>query len=294
MRLLTAPITLAPASPEPLVLEPLINRLLAFPALPSSIPLASLTHLSQTLPIFTLLLPYAASHPSILDQADLGTERGKTYLIANLVTFGITGGLLARHGSGAAAAWVKVMRHLLGGVGAGWGLWAEGVYEVKEEDNTMSSVRKDDSDDEDVDMEPAGPSVSAAIVGTVQPLPAPKRPRQTRPLLPTNISSKLLLLASPAHMSALTTVLTSPAAKAPTSLLLDFCGFALNLLYAFRGTPKWEGTLDALLVGQAGRQLMKRIWREGVRGRWSGSQHKSSWELFGQSELSVDDLPEVS
>lgn len=221
----------------------------------------------------------------MLRSGDLTTELSRTYLIANLATFGITGGMLARHGIAAATVWVKVIGEVLRGVGPGWGLWAEGVYEAKEEDVQMNARRTDDSDDEeDVEMTAPGPSNTEAIAGTVPPPAATKRPRQTRPLLPPNIASKLLLLASPAHMSALTASLTSPAAKASTSTLVDFCAFALNLLYAFRGTPKWEGTLDALLAGQAGRQLLKRIWREGVRGRWSGSRERASWEMFGQSE----------
>lgn len=207
--------------------------------------------------------------------------------MANLATFGITGGMLARHGAPAAMVWVRVMRELLGGVAPGWGLWAEGVYEAREDDVTMEAGGRGDSDDED-EIELPTVGSSQAVIGTIPSLPTLKRPRQTRSLLPTNISSKLLLLATPAHVSTLTAVLTSPSSKAPTSVLIDFCGFALNLLYAFRGTAKWESTLDALLAGQAGRQLMKRIWREGVRGRWSDSRERQSWEMFGQSK-SIED-----
>jgi ubiquitin-protein ligase E3 C len=265
-----------------------MNRLLATPGLPTIIPLASLTHLSTHLPIFTLLLPYAAHHPHILDVGDLNTEQGKTYCLANLATFGITGGMLARYGRPAAIAWIHVLKQLLGGVGPGWGLWAEGVYEAKEVDVPVSAGRGDDSDDEDIEMAPVG-LAAPPLTGTVPPLAMsmPKRPRQNRPLLPINISSKLLLLAMPSHMLTLTTTLT---ASASSSTLIDFCAFALSLLYAFRGTPKWEGTLDALLAGQAGRQLMKRIWREGVRGRWSDSRNRASWDMFGQSESVLNSI----
>lgn len=63
----------------------------------------------------------------------------------------------------------------------------------------------------------------------------------------------------------------------------EFAGFALTILEAFRGSPKWEALLDALLEVNRSRGLVKLLWREGVRGKWSSTADQ--WTTFQQSEL---------
>ncbi|RSH92214.1 hypothetical protein EHS25_008629 [Saitozyma podzolica] len=270
-RLLTAPFSIVTPSPDSPFISPMIHTLLAVPSLPSILPLPSLTHLSTHLPLFNLLLPFAASHTEVLSSGRLRDEVGRSHLLANLATFGITGNMLARYGATGASTWVRVIGAVLRQVDQGWGRWAEGFVDEDQEDVRMVDDRSDDEDDQ---------SPGAATLGT-SVVPTTSRPRrQVRPALPKNLGAKLLLIASPSHLATLSTFLTSPTSKAPTSLLVDFAQFALALLNAFRGSPKWEGILDGLLEGPRGRALGRRLWREGVRGRWRNSGDKSGWDSF--------------
>jgi ubiquitin-protein ligase E3 C len=247
---------------------PLLTHLLAVAALPQSLPIPSLTHLSQHLPLFTDLLPAAAADTTLLSQGKLSTELGRTYFLANIATFAITGGMLARYGLQGARTWVKVVATLLKGVEEGWGRWAEGVVDV--DDDIMDTISQDGSDDEE---EPA-----MAI-----PLPVNKRKRQTRAPLPTNISSRLLSLGSTGHISTLAELLVSPRAASSDATLIDFASFTLSLLAAFKGTARWENILDGLLEGRKGLALTRRLWREGVRGKWSTDKDAGGWHSFQTS-----------
>jgi ubiquitin-protein ligase E3 C len=199
---------------------------------------------------------------------------GRSNLLANLATFGITGNMLARYGATGASTWVKVIGAVLRHVDQGWGRWAEGLVDEEQEDVRMV----DDRSDDDEDQLPGTATLRTSVV------PTTSRPRrQVRPTLPKNLGPKLLLIASPSHLATLSTFLTSPTSKAPTSLLVDFAQFALALLNAFRGSPKWEGILDGLLEGPRGRALGRRLWLEGVRGRWRNSGDKSGWDSFFNS-----------
>lgn len=265
-RLLTAPLDLSPTT-TPFFIPGLLTQLIAIPALPQSLPIPALTHLSQRLPLFTHILPAAANDPSLLFQGRLSVELGRTYFLANIATFAITGGMLARFGVQGAETWVKVVATLLGGVEEGWGRWAEGI--VDDEDDPMDIMNQDgDSDDE-----------GAASV----PKPISKRRKQTRPPLPTNISSRLLLLGSTAHIATLADLLVSPTAASTTSMLVQFASFTLALLNAFKGTARWESILDSLLEGRKGLALTRRLWREGVRGKWSTDRDAGSWQSFSMS-----------
>jgi ubiquitin-protein ligase E3 C len=267
VRLLTAPLRFGPPCPGQ-VLEQLLHTLLAVPALPTSLPLASLTHLSANLPLFTTLLPLGAAHPELLIAGRLSTEEGKTYFLANLVTFGITGGMLARHGVNGASSWIKVVGVLLAGTKEGWGRWADGQIEPEPEE-VMPLAKAVDSDDDEENV----------------PMPGPSRPtksRNTRWPLASGIQKKVILLAAPAHLSTLVETLLTPSA--PSHILTDFCAFALSLLNAFRGSPKWEAILEVCMSGSRGKALEKRIWREGVRGKWGNSGVPAGWDQFTESE----------
>ncbi|GMK53858.1 hypothetical protein CspeluHIS016_0104440 [Cutaneotrichosporon spelunceum] len=246
IRLVTAPSILVPLTPASPLVAPLIHTFLAVPALPSSIPLPSLTHLSATLPLFTVLLPTAAANPSLLSQGRLVGELERTYFLANLATFGITGGMLARSGTPGMDAWMAVLGTLLPTLGDGWGMWAE--RSVSGGASAVPLIDNDDSEEE-------------AIVSS-----APVRAR-----LPPGVAKPLALLASPQHVGTL----ASHAITAGS--LSHFSEFALSILGAFRGSPKWEGTLDALLDGSRGRALVKLLWREGVRGKWSNKADQWTW-----------------
>ena len=299
----TSPTGSSHASPVA-ILDPLLSHLLTIPSLPSSIPIPALTYLSDKLNLFTVLLPYAASHPGVFSSehgraegkstsasptrgpSPLAGEYGKTYFLANLATFGITGQLLARASVQGKKSWMAVLSHVLGGLEEGWGRWVEGIVD---EDQTFPAGPAADSDDEEEDAATHPPVAVDRGAGEVTsisaPTPARSRPRQTRPLLPPKISSKLLLIPSAAHIAVLVETITSPSAKAGTADLLALTGMVADLLRVFRGTPKWELILDALLQGRAGKQLFKRIWRECVRGRWAESASQGTWERFSTSEL---------
>jgi ubiquitin-protein ligase E3 C len=181
-----------------------------------------------------------------------------------MTVFGITGGMLARNGVNGASDWIKVMGVLLGSVGTGWGRWAEG--HVEEE---VMQVDQDEDDEEKPEVKPR---------------------RQVRPPVPSTIGPKLLLLASTSHISTLSSFLTSPSSKAPTTLLVDFAGFILALLNAFRGSPKWELILDGLMEGKNGKVLARRMLREGVRGRWRNTSDPSGWATFSESGFHANKL----
>lgn len=296
----TGPATSASAvtasDPASSILNPLLSHLLTIPSLPSSIPIPALTYLSDKLSLFPTLLPYAAAHPRIVctpgsnsttgSSNPLAEEHSKTYFLANLVTFGITGQMLAHASAQGQKAWMAVLVHVLSGLEEGWGRWVEGVVDEDEVDVVMAGdgADSDESDDEDAPSArtAAGPSNSHAGPSTSK---SKSRPRQTRSLLPPKISAKLLLLPSPTHISALVEMVVSPSAKAGTVDVLKLAHLAGELLRVFRGTPKWEMILDALLQGRNGRQLFKRLWRECVRGRWGDSAVKETWERFGGSKL---------
>jgi len=272
-RLLTAPSDMAPSAIG-LFTTPLLQHLLAVPALPQSLPIPSLTHLSQKLPLFTILLPAAAADPSLLHHGKLATELGRTYFLANITTFGITGGMLARYGVQGANTWVKVVATLLSGVDEGWGRWAEGIVEEEEEDQLDDSMDVDSEDEE-----PANPRSALAVAAA----PTKKR-RQIRRPLPANISSKLLLLGSTSHISTLAELLVSPSSQSSTKALIEFAAFTLGLLNSFKGSPRWEAILDGLLEGKKGMALTKRMWREGVRGQWGTDRDKAGWQTFTSSK----------
>lgn len=267
---MTAPLYLVKTSPQSIA-EALLHTLLAVPSLPTSIPIPSLTYLSNHLPIFASLLPLGASNRPLLSTGRLSTELGKTHFLANLITFGITGGLLARHGLHGATSWIRVVGCVLGGVGEGWGKWVDGHMEEPPVEPMAMDVDVDPEVDSDAE--------------TTAPAPGPSVPRPDtkarRASIPTNTRKKVAQLASTAHLTALSDTILSPTA--PQSLLNDFARFALALLNAFRGSPKWEGILDTFIGGTKGKALEKRIWREGVRGKWRSD--RSSWDTFAESEL---------
>lgn len=258
----------------------LVQHLLAVPALPQSLPIPSLTHLSQKLPLFTVLLPSAAADPVILTHGKLATELGRTYFLANITTFGITGGMLARYGVQGANTWVKVVATLLSGVEEGWGKWAEGIVEEEEEEQADDSM--------DIDSEEEEPSIPSRTAVTVPASSTPaKKRRQLRRPLPANISSKLLLLGSTSHISTLADLLVTPSSQSSSKALIEFAAFTLGLLNSFKGSPRWEAILDGILQGKPGMALTKRMWREGVRGQWGTDRDKNSWQNFTSSKLDI-------
>lgn len=175
--------------------------------------------------------------------------------------------MLARYGSKGASDWIKVIDIVLGGTKDGWGKWADG--QVEEEEEPMPLVAHIvDSDDEDV-APVAGPSRVRA-------------PRARRPVLQLAVQKKVIILASAAHINALSDTLLS--ASAPRSGLNNFSSFVLALLNAFKGSPKWESILEAVLLGSKGKGLERRIWREGVRGKWGDSAEPRGWDHFTESE----------
>jgi len=254
------------------MIAPLINHLLAIPALPQSLPIPALTHLSQRLPLFTTLLPAAAANPALLNQGRLSTELGRTYFLANITTFGITGGMLARYGVQGANIWVKVIATLLSGVEEGWGKWAEGVTEPESESED-EKMDIDSDTDIDIDSNSKIPTRTTTII---------RQKRIRRAPLPKNVSSKLLLLGSSSHISTLADLLVSSAGA---GALGEFANFTLGLLTAFKGSPRWEAILDGLLEGRKGIALTRRMWREGVRGKWGTTRDQSSWQTFTSSKL---------
>jgi ubiquitin-protein ligase E3 C len=178
--------------------------------------------------------------------------------------------MLARHGVQGADTWVKVVAVLLASVGEGWGKWAEGIPE-------------DDSDIDDGGMEID--SDSEDDLPEERPRPS-KSKRQRRQSLPKNISSKLLLLGSTSHVATLADLLVSSSSNQSLNLMTEFAYFILGLLTAFKGTPRWEATLDGLLEGRKGVALTRRMWREGVRGKWGTTRDQTSWQTFTSSEFS--------
>ncbi|TYJ56005.1 hypothetical protein B9479_003247 [Cryptococcus floricola] len=243
----------------------LLNQLLTIPNLPGSLPLPALTFISGHLHIFDILVPFASHNPHILSEHGLSDESGKTYFLANLATFGISGQLLSQSGIVGACAWMSVVGVVLSGVKEGWGKWVEGIEQ--DEDVVMAAVKEDSDDDEQ------GGATAAPR--------KPTRPR--RAVLPQNIRSKLVHLSTPSHMAVLSQYVLSPPRNAPPTLLEDFSSFCIGLLNASRGSPKWETILDSLVDGRKGLALMKGIWRDGVRGRWDSSEDPSMWNQFSEN-----------
>jgi len=171
--------------------------------------------------------------------------------------------MLAKYGVQGANTWVQVIATLLSGVQEGWGKWAEGVVEPESE-----------SEDEpmDIDSDTENGSPTKALVITT------KQRKLRRTPLPKSVSSKLLLLGSSSHISTLADLLVSSQGA-----LSEFANFTLGLLTAFKGSPRWEAILDGLLEGRRGVALARRMWREGVRGKWGIDRDQSSWQNFMSS-----------
>lgn len=279
IRLILAPLSLVPLESAFDLLPPLTNELLALPALPSCLPLPSVTHLSRALPLFDALLPLAAQQPEIIASGRMTSETGKTFFLANLVTLGITGGMLERFGPQGLRTWTTVVGQVLAGVGEGWGRWAEGELDDEDEEPS-SSIRQAQGHDSDSDVDMDSP-VESRMPAAVRPPGNLRRPHR-RALLPANISSKVLLLASPAHLSPL---IDQAVQRTTAAGLVDFAVFILGLLSAFRGSTRYEAVLDALLGGgPRTTALVKRLWRECVRVSWRDSQDQATWDRFSASE----------
>ena len=264
IRLLTAPFSFAPSTITAPLVPLLVQQLLTFPSLPSVLPLPALTHLTTHLPLFSLILPTAASQPDILSGGALSQELAKTSFLANLATFGIAGGMLQRYGISGASTWITVVGTVIGLVEDGWGRWVEGMMDFEDEDVPMQQGSDDEGDEK----------------GT---FPPKKTRSDVRLPLAANYRPKLVSFASPSHLDTLSNILTSPTSKASTALLTKFSSFVLGLLRAFRGTPRWEGILDALMEGQKGSALTRRLWREGVRGKWRNTGARAEWDTFSES-----------
>ncbi|WVO16628.1 hypothetical protein L204_104307 [Cryptococcus depauperatus] len=265
-KLLSAPLSVGLPAQLALTLTPLVNELLAFPNLPSVLPLQALTYLSVNLHIFDFLLPYASHNLNILVQGKLSTEMGKTNFLANLATFGISGGLLARNGVNGISCWMSVVGNVLGQMQEGWGKWVEGI--IEDDDVYM------ETDDDDSEGEVTGEETTASIR---------KLSRPRRPSLDRKIRSKLVLLSSTSHTSILSHHILSPSQLALDTLLGNFSSFFLSLLNTLRGSPRWETVLDSLLDGRNGVALMKTMWRDGVRGKWEESENPSVWQQFTEN-----------
>jgi ubiquitin-protein ligase E3 C len=195
----------------------------------------------------------------------LSDEIGRIYFLANLATFGITGGMLQRNGAKGTDVWIRVVGGMLSTLSKGWGRLAEGTMPTPAE---AAIAAVDDSDDSDDDT----------TAGTRSAAKAP-----TLPPLPANVGSKLLLLTSTAHLSTLAGFVVNTTDSA---LLASFSSFAVGILQAFRGSSRWESTLDAVMDGKRGRALVKLLWREGVRGKWSNTS--DGWDGFSRSESSIE------
>jgi ubiquitin-protein ligase E3 C len=215
---------------------------------------------------------------------------GKTYFLANLATFGITGGLLARHGAEGIANWIKVIGGTISGIQEGWARWVDGEPD-EDDDDEMVGVEDSDAED-DEDDKPRGSRTQVVVLGgpsvsqfAPPPRITPKRLRRGPPL-PPNIRSKLVLLTSSQHLSILAQHATRASTSASTNPLLDFAVFVSGLLNAFKGSPRWEAILEVLIDdgNKQNKQLVKTLWREGVRGRWRNSSDKSTWDTFAKSE----------
>jgi len=245
-------------------------------------PLTSLTSFCAHLPFFTKVLPYAASHPETLEQGTLATERGKTELLANLVTLAVRGGMLARQKTDGIAVWLQVVTRILGGLDDQWGLWLEGRGQWRSEAaGEVLSGRQGqlaNSSDSDVDMD--GESSTLRV-----PSRQDTRIRE-RGVAGQALSSKILPLIETPHLSTLIN-----SALRNSSLLLPFVDFVQSLLAVFRGSPRWEMILDALLEGEHGKRLVRELWRGYVRGKWSRTAVKENWENMFSSK---DGLPSSS
>lgn len=252
-----APIAIAPPAQDSPLVASLLQDLMTLPSLPFSLPLPALTTLSRSLPLFQVLLPAAAADPALLDAGGLSTELAKTHFLSNLATFGITGGMLQRQGAQGMRDWIAVVGTMFSTLGEGWGRW------VATSGSEVEPMVVDDSDSDDEDEN--GKRVARKPV---------------REPLPSNVAARLYSFASPAHLGTL----VAAAMQGDSKTLVDFSFFVLGLLNAFRGSARWEATLDAVMEGKRGARMTKLLWREGVRGKW-GSGRKD-WETFSSSECS--------
>lgn len=247
---------------ETAVLPTLLNCLLAFPQLPSSLPVPSLAQLTKSLPIMSKLLPYAAAHPIILEENQLATEIGKTHLLANLGFMIVQTGAIKNQDWKSIVAWVNVLTFLLDGVDDQWGLWleakgvwgerAEAVFEVADVVESMEG--------NDLDLEKDSRMTSR------------QRKVQARGSVPAAVVNRVLALVGTDHLNFLTTTyIRQPAMSQP------YIRYMLALLTKFRGSVRFD-TIMEVLGGQNGIRLVRDLWRNQVRGKWPSGQSKQTWD----------------
>ncbi|KAJ9092862.1 hypothetical protein QFC19_008586 [Naganishia cerealis] len=262
IRLLTRPLSLDHPASESAVLPPLINTLLAFPQLPSSLPIPSLTHLIKSLPIITKLLPYAAAHPAVLKQNRLATEIGKTHLLANLGFFIIQTGAIQQQNTKSVVTWVNVVTQLLEEVDDQWGLWLEskGVWGKSAAAALQSAAVVESMEGNDLDAEK-----DTRVINR-------KRTIQDRGSVPQGIVNRVLSIVGTDHLNFLTlTYIRQPAMTQP------YIRYMLALLTKFRGSVRFDSIME-VLGGQTGIRLVRDLWRNQVRGKWPSASSKQTWD----------------
>lgn len=262
---MTRPLTVFP---QHIVIETalyptLVNRLLPFPQLPSSLPISSLTHLTKTLPIIAKLLPYASSHPDILSQNALATELGKTHLLANLGFMVVQTGAIKAQSWKSVVAWVTVITTLLTAVDDEWGLWLEskGVWGERAQQAAIEAADVVDSmEGNDIDLE----NDSRMTIR--------QRRIQARGNVPVAVVNRALALVGTDHLTFLTaTYIRQPAMSQP------YIRYMLALLTKFRGSVRYD-TIMEVLGGQHGTRLVRDLWRNQVRGKWPSVGSRQTWE----------------
>lgn len=258
------PITAFPDRPfvEIAVLPTLVNCLLAFPQLPSSLPIPSLTHVTKSLPILSKLLPYAATHPAILYENRLATEIGKTHLLANLGFMVVQTGAIKNQSWRSIVAWMDVLTVLLDAVDEQWGLWleAKGVWGERAEAIFEVADVVESMEGNDLDLEKGGRLTSR------------QRKIQARGSVPPAVVNRVLALVGTDHLNFLTTAyMRQPAMSQP------YIRYILALLTKFRGSVRFD-TIMEVLGGQNGIRLVRDLWRNQVRGKWPSNQSKQTWD----------------
>jgi ubiquitin-protein ligase E3 C len=253
---------------EPTILPPLINRLLPFPQLPSSLPISSLTQLTKSLPIITKLLPYAASHPDILSQNSLAFEIGKTHLLANLGFMVVQTGAIKTQNWKNIVAWVEVITILLNSVDEEWGLWleAKGVWGERPEAAIEAADVVESMEGNELEFERDSRMTNR------------QRRIKNRGSVPSAVVNRALALVSTDHLTFLTTTyIRQPAMTQP------YIRYMLALLTKFRGSVRFD-TIMEVLGGQNGTRLVRDLWRNQVRGKWPSANSRQTWDrLFSTS-----------